>query len=280
MWVTINMTHTLQDTTMENIRKYLNFILIGAVAFFGFSPAVTAQDVDSPDVETAAADVADDTDAAPAANEENIIGLFRKGGLAMWGLLFLSICAVTLVIYNAIMVRNKTFLQPDTVEQLKPAFADLDFEQAQQICDDNPGVLSNIIAVGIDRVDPDHLDPNDIKEGMEEASTEELAAPFGMIAYLSSIATLSPMVGLLGTVSGMIKAFNSIATQGMGNAGVLAANIQEALITTASGLLVAIPAMIAYLVFKNRYAKIAAGVSKNVGDIYFEMLKSLRRNAA
>ena len=257
------------------------FLLLGVLAatLFGATTHLAAQDdaeADAAETETAA-----EAEAAPAdAQDEDLLSIFRKGGWAMWILLALSIAMFTLIVFNGIMIREKPFLRPELADELKPAFAELDFEKAAEICDNNPCVVTNILAAGIERVDPENLDPADMKEAMEEASTEELAAPFGMINYLSSIATISPMVGLLGTVSGMIKAFNTIASQGMGQASVLAGNIQEALITTASGLTIALPAMIAYLFFKNQYAKISAKVSRMTGDVFFEMLKTLRRSAA
>jgi biopolymer transport protein ExbB len=72
------------------------------------------------------------------------------------------------------------------------------------------------------------------------------------IQYLNVIATIAPMVGLLGTVSGMIGAFQTIATGGMGKPELLAGDIGEALITTATGLTIGIPAMVFYFVLKNR----------------------------
>ena len=72
------------------------------------------------------------------------------------------------------------------------------------------------------------------------------------IQYLNVIATIAPMVGLLGTVSGMIGAFQTIATGGMGKPELLAGDIGEALITTATGLTIGIPAMIFYFILRNR----------------------------
>jgi len=231
---------------------------------------------DEPAETTAAAEEADAE--APAAEKLSLIGLFKAGGLAMYGLLFLSVCGFGLVIYNFMMIREKVFLRPDLVEEIKPVMGNLQFDRARQICDENPSVVTNIIYSGLDRVDPDNFDPEAIKEAMEESSTEELAAPYVMINYLSLIATLAPMVGLLGTVSGMVKAFRSIAAQGMGNPQGLADNISEALITTATGLIVAIPAMFFFFFFKNKYGKIASSVSKLVGDVFFDMLRGLRRH--
>jgi biopolymer transport protein ExbB len=85
------------------------------------------------------------------------------------------------------------------------------------------------------------------------------------INYLSMLGSVSPMLGLLGTVSGMIKAFQNIAMGGMGKPEVLANNIGEALITTAAGLIIAIPAMTFYFIYKNNFIKHMSTMGRMVG---------------
>ncbi len=98
--------------------------------------------------------------------------------------------------------------------------------------------------------------PNNENENHKEKMRDEAVSVEGntlrWIQYLNVIATIAPMVGLLGTVSGMIGAFQTIATGGMGKPELLAGDIGEALITTATGLTIGIPAMIFYFVLKNR----------------------------
>lgn len=220
-----------------------------------------------------------DAEELPEAADMSVMELFNAGGAIMYVLLLFSICAVGLVIYNFIMIRRKAFLRPDLEEQLRATMKDLHLDEAKKICDDNPSVLTNIVYAGLERVDDQHLDPEAVKEAMEDASSEELAAPFVMINYLSVIASVSPMVGLLGTVYGMVLAFRAISAQGMGQPQVLADNISLALVTTMGGLIVAIPSMIFYFFFKNRYGKIASGVSKAVGDLHYEMIRGIRKHA-
>ena len=106
-----------------------------------------------------------------------------------------------------------------------------------------------------------------VQEAIQEASTEEVTTYMKPIDYLSVIGATSPMIGLLGTVSGMIKAFQTIGTQGMGKPEVLAGNIGEALVTTATGLIIAIPAMLFYYGFRNSFIKTAASLGRNVGGL-------------
>lgn len=84
------------------------------------------------------------------------------------------------------------------------------------------------------------------------------------IQYLNVIATVAPMVGLLGTVSGMISAFQTIAAGGMGKPELLAGDIGEALITTATGLVIGIPAMVAYFACRNRLQTVLQTVQLNL----------------
>ena len=84
------------------------------------------------------------------------------------------------------------------------------------------------------------------------------------------------MLGLLGTVSGMVKAFSSIATVGMGQPDLLAGNISEALITTASGMLVGIPTMFFFFFFKNQYGKLVADMTMYLDDMYGDLVHGMR----
>jgi biopolymer transport protein ExbB len=105
-----------------------------------------------------------------------------------------------------------------------------------------------------------------MEEALAEHGAREATSVRTKISYLNTIATIAPMLGLLGTVSGMIKAFGNIATMGMGNASVLADNISEALITTAGGLVIAIPAMALFFFFRNRLNELMVYVEDQIGD--------------
>ena len=120
------------------------------------------------------------------------------------------------------------------------------------------------------------MDTDLFRQRLEAGSGKELAQPFVVINYLSIIASIAPMLGLLGTVSGMVKAFNSIATVGMGQPDLLAGNISEALITTASGMLVGIPTMFFFFFFKNQYGKLIADMTMYLDDMYGDLVHGTR----
>ena len=159
-------------------------------------------------------------------------------------------------------------------QELDAAVSSMDIERAHEICINNPSPVTNTFNYGLDQVRKENFSASAVEMAFENASSKELSNSFVIVSYLSIIAALSPMVGLLGTVSGMVKAFNTIAAQGMGKPELLADNISEALITTAAGMSIAIPAMFFYFFFRNRYGKIVAEVNLILGRLYADLLRA------
>jgi len=212
---------------------------------------------------------------APVDNSKSILDMYKAGGWAMYPLTLLSVGGFGLIVYNFLSVRQGPILNLSATEEIDSALQALDIEKAKEICDENPSPTTNIVDAGLARVDLNNYDPEIVKEAIEEASSEELAGPYVLINYLSVVGSLSPMVGLLGTVSGMVKAFNVIEAEGAGSAQALAGNISEALITTATGMIVGIPAMFFFFFFKNRYGKITSRIGRVVGDLQFTISKAI-----
>ena len=208
--------------------------------------------------------------------EKSIIDMFRAGGWAMYPLTLLSISGFGLIVYNFIAVRPEPILNTEATAQIDKALEELDIEKVKSICQESPSPTTSIIEAGMARVDVNNYNPEQVKEAIEESSAEELSGPFVLINYLSVVGSLSPMVGLLGTVSGMVKAFNVIEAEGAGSAQALAGNISEALITTATGMIVGIPAMFFFFFFKNRYGKITSRIGRIVGDLQFTLNKAVK----
>jgi biopolymer transport protein ExbB len=200
----------------------------------------------------------------------------KQGGWAMYPLGFLSISAFALTIYNFIALRQKDFFDDNVAKQLGEKLSSMDVEGATEICVTVPSPLTRIVNHGLDSIKGGHVDVELFRQRLEAGSSKELAQPFVIINYLSIIASIAPMVGLLGTVSGMVKAFDSIATIGMGQPEVLAGNISEALITTASGMLVGIPTMFFFFYFKNQYGKLVADMTMYLDDMYGDLVHGTR----
>ena len=202
-----------------NISKIRILTAIIAIALFAVATQwVLTLPLSAQDTELAA-EIADES------QEKSLIDMYQAGGWAMYPLTLLSIGGFGLIVYNFLAVRPEPILNTAASVQIDEALAALDVEKAKTICQENPSPITNIIEAGMNRVDINNFDPEQVKEAIEESSSEELAGPFVLINYLSVVGSLSPMVGLLGTVSGMVKAFNVIEAEGAGSAQALAGNI-------------------------------------------------------
>lgn len=210
--------------------------------------------------------------AAPAAEAQSaqwntLWDYWKVGGFAMYPIGLCSVGVVALSVYCWMQYRTVKMNQPELVPLLKEAAGRHDIVQALSICNSAPGILTSILGAGLRRIGDSPVEVGSIEKAMEEASIEEVNTGMKPLAYLSVLSQVAPMFGLLGTVTGMIGAFNKIGMGSMGDPEKLAANIGEAMITTAAGLLVAIPAMFAYFGFKTHYTSNISRISRILGDI-------------
>jgi biopolymer transport protein ExbB len=218
-----------------------------------------------------------DAAAAVAADKVDLLELLKQGGWAMWPLGACSFLMTVLIIQNFISLRAKSLLHSEMMPELLDMMLKKKVKTALIYCRKHPSFFTNAFGAGLERCldDPDRKEINfhKVQESVEEASVEQMSKLMKPIDMLSIIGAVSPMLGLLGTVSGMIKAFHTMGTQGMGKPELLAANIGEALITTATGLVIAIPAMFFFFLFKKGFQKTLATLGRNVGFL-FDALES------
>jgi biopolymer transport protein ExbB len=184
----------------------------------------------------------------------------------------------TLIIYNAIAIRRKAFIKDDVVQPIMQELQSLNIEGAKALCDQYKLPVTGVLKGGLERIQDDELDIESIEKGLEEASGLELAKPFTWINLLNTIGSIAPMIGLLGTVTGMIGAFNVLTESGMGgeSSKQMAGNIGSALWTTAAGLVVAIPTLIAYFLYKTKFGTIVAAVNQVAGEMVFTLVRAAR----
>lgn len=192
--------------------------------------------------------------------------LIKQGGWAMYPLGLFSVAMFYFIIRNTMLLREKNMLREDLKPQLEELMAKRDVNGVRELCAANDSLLTAVLDAGMERISEEHAyDAQHVMEAIEEAGNEQMVTFMKPINFLSIIGGTAPMLGLLGTVSGMIKAFSIIAQGGMGDPGKLAGSIGEALITTATGLVIAIPAMIAYFLFKNNFIKTMSTMGRLVG---------------
>lgn len=219
---------------------------------------------------------------APAeagATTKTLMDYWRVGGFAMYPIGLCSVGVVGLSIYCFILYKTQKMTQPQLVPLLAQSLEQLDIEKARSICNSAPGVLTNVLAAGLRRIKPDaEINVEEVEKAMDEASVEEVSAGMKPLGYLSIVTQVAPMFGLLGTVTGMIGAFDKIGMGQMGSPEKLADNIGEAMITTAAGLIVAIPAMFAYFGFKAHYTANISRISTLLGDLSYRLKEGIRLN--
>jgi biopolymer transport protein ExbB len=178
-----------------------------------------------------------------------VLEFFKAGGITMWPLLLFSIVALAIAGERFWSLQSKRIAPKGLVNQVWQweQAGQLDAKRIQELRRSSP--LGRILAAGL--VNRRH-DRAIIKESIEEVGRHVAHDLERFIGALGTIATASPLLGLLGTVLGMIKIFSVVSTEGVGDPGLLAGGIAEALITTVTGLFIAIPALILFRFFRSR----------------------------
>lgn len=175
--------------------------------------------------------------------------MVQAGGWLMVPIILCSVIALAIIGERFWSLQQKRIAPKNLVAQIWQWHKgnSLDKEHIRALATSSP--LGKVLAAGL--VNRNH--PREImKETIEETGRQVVADLDRYLNTLGTIASITPLLGLLGTVIGMIKVFAAITTQGVGNPTVLAGGISEALITTAAGLLVAIPSLIFYRYFKGK----------------------------
>jgi biopolymer transport protein ExbB len=189
---------------------------------------------------------------APAPHEQNVLHTIMEGGpliMGIWGCIILtSIIMVTLIIQNSMSLKKNKLAPPPLIDALKQTLDSGNYQEAWATCNANQNYLSNVLKAALTRLGRG-------KEAVEASIAEHGLREATMIrtrnSYLSVIGVVSPMIGLLGTVIGMMGAFAVLAGSGIQDPRALSGKISEVLLATASGLFIAIPAFVAYYVFRN-----------------------------
>ncbi len=205
---------------------------------------------------------ADDPAATEAENGDDIFSLLWKGGFVMIPIALASVLALTITIERILSLRRKKIVPPEFMAGLEPIFkeGENDPGKGTEYCEKNPCILGNLIKSSIPKIPRGELP---LQRALEDAGAREVDRMKRSLKPLSMIATIAPLLGLLGTVYGMIRAFQAATNAGIGKSDVLAQGIYEALVTTAAGLTLAIPVLIIYLVLNNRVDGIVDHLDEN-----------------
>ncbi|KJJ83275.1 motA/TolQ/ExbB proton channel family protein [Candidatus Omnitrophus magneticus] len=174
--------------------------------------------------------------------------IIKSGGELMIVLGILSIIALGLIIYYFFAFRIKKLLPGDALEKITGFIETKDFLSAKKFCERNTSLIADISLAGLQKLGHDKIV---IEEAIEDKGRRSITVLWQKLSYLADIAAIAPMVGLLGTIIGMIQAFNYIVFEiGAVKPILLAGGVSKAMVTTAAGLIIAIPVMIFYAYFR------------------------------
>ncbi len=186
-----------------------------------------------------------------------LFSYFERGGPWMWALLACSIVALAVMLYKFFNLWWAGRGAPALVEEVSQLVQEGEGAAAAGRCATSPAAVSAVLEAVLEVAGSAR---QAAREAAQAAGSRQLASLESGLPVLSTVASVAPLIGFLGTVSGMIRAFTAIAERGLGEPAIVAGGIGEALITTASGLIVAIPCFIVYSVFVARVNGLALGM--------------------
>jgi biopolymer transport protein ExbB len=202
-----------------------------------------------------------------------MLDIVKAGGWLMWPLIACSVVAVAIVFERLWTLQRKRVIPKELAPQVWELVRhnQLDQRQLQRIAQSSP--LGEVFAAGLaQRNSPREV----LKEAVEDTGRHVVHELERYLGPLGTIAAISPLLGLLGTVTGMIAAFTAITAQGVGNPTVLAGGISEALVSTAAGLTVAIPSLIAYRFLRGRVDGLVVLIEKESSRFIEALLQHQR----
>ena len=195
-----------------------------------------------------------------------IADAFANAGIIGYIIVALSIVSVALIIENFVSIKRDKLAPPDIIDELEALFEENNYQEAMDLCENERTYLTNVVQSGLSKLGHPF---ETIQTSVREMEEEETVKLFQKIGWLSLIAASAPMMGLLGTVSGMFLTFGDIAAAaGSVSPAKLAGGIKLALVTTIFGLVVALPTGAFFFTFRNRVVRTSIEVNAIAEDLF------------
>jgi biopolymer transport protein ExbB len=169
--------------------------------------------------------------------------MILAGRYMMIPIILASLVGLAVLIERIYVLRQGSIIVPEIAEAVMTLSASQDLSVAYAICERRPGPFATLVKSGLDHSNNDWTIIRDV---LEETGRQEAMRLTRRLGVLETVAAVSPLLGLLGTVLGMIRVFATISAAGLGNPETLSSGISEAMVTTAAGLIIGIPALVAY----------------------------------
>ncbi len=184
--------------------------------------------------------------------------LFQAGGSIGIIILVLSMAMLALIVEHMLAIRRRVLMPPKLAELVHQKLMDNQIEEAKDACKSSKSFLGRVLLAGLNEFGLNYMI---VEKAMEDAAVQQASRLYRKIEYLSLISSIAPMLGLLGTVWGMIQAFLEFTVQENPLPSELAPGIYRALVTTLFGLSVAVPALASFSIFRNRIDELVAETS-------------------
>ena len=201
-------------------------------------------------------------------NTKTWLELFETTGPVGYLMVGCSIAGTTLVIEHMVSLRRDKLAPAVLAGDLEALINEEEYDQAVELCDENPCYLANVVGSALRMRDAGY---QEMIAGLEAAANEETFKLNTKISYLSLIGNVAPLLGLLGTVTGMISSFQVIETLKAPTPGDLAKGVYESLVNTTMGLFIAILFLTIYFLFKNKVSKLCLSINLQSVDMLRHM---------
>jgi biopolymer transport protein ExbB len=198
-----------------------------------------------------------------------MLEFLMKGGVLMIPLGICSVLSLAIIIERAVNLRPVRVIPADLIQQVRQLLAEGQVGEAIILCRRHPSAMGRIMLAAVSNYD---RDKEELKVIVEDAGRQEIPVLDRYLGVLGTIAAISPLLGITGTVFGMIRTFATISEKGVAHPSQLAGGIYEALITTASGLVIAIPTLIFYNYFAAKSDRLVLELEKHAYRV-IEILK-------
>ena len=195
------------------------------------------------------------------------------GGPILWVLVIISIGAFAVVLERIVFfARNEKNVGSNFKDEILSLVASKKLDEAIALCDTKKSCVASAVRKFLQKA-PKGIDVQDYEFILKEVTNQEISPYERRLNLLASVISISPMLGLLGTVTGMIRAFTNISKYGAGDAAIVADGIAEALLTTAAGLMIAIPVIVVYNYLNRRLEK----MENEIDDVVTNIINIFRR---
>ncbi len=261
------------------LSKFLLAFLVVSLA-----PQIPAQELDlnipglEEETAPAAPSSASSGDGGVSSGEVNLLDMIKAGGWSMWVLGAFSVAVIGLMVFCSIDLQKRNFHPDALVATIQPDLEGANLEAVAGKLKGAENCLSSVLQAGINHISEfgyEALGTDKLDEVMANAAKRFNRGRVRTINYFSVLAQAAPMMGLLGTVSGMIGAFGKLSQGGTGDPSKFAGNISEALITTASGLVIALPAIFCYFIFRDRLQGLVAECDEKAEDLMGQLRRAV-----